>query len=552
VRYGPAGIMVRTPAARSVLPASPASAGQPRSSRFGAGPMTAGVVLLTAGYLVWTRLSLGGAAATVAFSDIFIGLINIAAGLACLFAGRRVSDRRGRGWWLIGAGMLAWAFGEVVWTGYEVLLGVEVPFPSLADVGFLAMVPLVLAGMASMLEFRAGGLRSLLDGLVVACSLLCVAWPTVLEPTYQAGGQNLLARSIALAYPIGDIAVASMVLVLLSQTSRRARGPLALAATGMLAVAAADIGFAYLTLHDTYVSGSVVDPGWVVGFLLVGVAGLRAPAAAADPGTLRTTPLLVALPYVPLTAALATSIAVEVARGSIGTFLYLTFTVLVTLVVLRQLVTLRENLRLTRVLDATVTDLRRQEEQLRHLAFHDPLTGLANRALFQHQTEHAIDRRRRDPAPLGIIYLDLDGFKQVNDSSGHPVGDALLVAVGRRLRENTRPGDTVARLGGDEFAMLLDGMHAETDAGRLADRLVTTLAEPFDLDGRTVQVSASVGIAVQPAGECHGGELLRDADLAMYAAKLGGKARSVPFEPQLRNRLTATPGPGGRSAARQQ
>jgi diguanylate cyclase (GGDEF)-like protein len=504
--------------------------------------MSAGVVVgLAAGYLVWTRLSLGGPAVTVGFSDIFIGLVNIAAGLACLSAGRRMADRRGRGWSLIGAGMLAWASGEVVWTMYEVLLGVEVPFPSLADVGFLAMVPLVLAGMASMLEFRGGGLRSLMDGLVVACSLLCVAWPTVLEPTYHAGGQNMLARSIALAYPIGDIAVASMVFTLLSQTSRRSRGPLALAAAGMLAVAAADIGFAYLTLHDTYMSGSVVDPGWVVGFLLVAVAGLRAPAAAAEPGTLRSAPLLVALPYVPLSAALATSIAVDVARGSVGTFLYLAFTVLVGLVVLRQVVTLRENLRLTRVLAATVTDLRRQEEQLRHLAFHDPLTGLANRAMFQHQTEHAIDRRRRTPAPLGIIYLDLDGFKEVNDSCGHPVGDALLVAVAHRLRDNTRPGDTTARLGGDEFAMLLDGTHADTDADRLADRLVTVLAEPFHLDGRRVQVTASVGVAVQPAGECHAGELLRDADIAMYTAKLSGKARAVPFEPQLRNRLTPTP-----------
>jgi diguanylate cyclase (GGDEF)-like protein len=491
---------------------------------------------LVVGYVVWTRLGLGGTAVTVAFSDIFIGLINFAAGLTCVRAGRRVPGRRGWGWRLIGAGMLAWAFGEVVWTWYEVVLGIEVPFPSLADVGFLAMVPLVLAGMAGMLDFRSGALRTLLDGLVVACSLLFVLWPTVLQPTYQAGGQGLLTRSIALAYPIGDLAVASMVVILLSQTGRQARAPLALAAGGMLSIAGADIGFALLTLHGSYVSGSVADPGWVVGFLLVALAGLRAPAAAAAPDNGHTPPLLVALPYVPLTAALVTSVSVQLVRGSVGSFLYVTFTVLVIVVVLRQLVTLRENLRLTGQLARTVEDLRRQEEQLRYLAFHDPLTGLANRALFGHETDRAADRRHRDPASLGIIYIDLDGFKQVNDTHGHPIGDALLVAVGRRLLGCTRPGDTIARLGGDEFAMLLDGV-TEPDANSLAERIVTVLSGPFDLDGHRVRISASVGVAVQRSGSGQASELLRHADIAMYAAKLAGKARCVPFAPQLRDRI---------------
>jgi hypothetical protein len=227
--------------------------------------ITAAVLVVI--YVVWTRGNLGGTAVTLAFSDIFIGLAAAAAGVACVAASRRQAGWPGRGWLLIGLGMLFWAVGEAIWTGYEVVLGREVPFPSLADAGFLLMVPLTLVGMAAMLNFQRSALRTLLDAFMVAGSLLFVSWPTVLEPTYQAGGQGLFARTIALVYPIGDIIVASMAFVLLSQTGRQARGTLALAGAGMLALAVADSGFAYLTVHEAYSSAGIIDLFWLVGFL---------------------------------------------------------------------------------------------------------------------------------------------------------------------------------------------------------------------------------------------------------------------------------------------
>jgi diguanylate cyclase (GGDEF)-like protein len=505
-------------------------------------PAVAATVLVVI-YVVWTRANLGGAAVTLAFSDIVIGVAAAAAGVACVAASRRQVGWPGRGWLLIGLGMFFWAAGEAIWTGYEVVLGREVPFPSLADAGFLLMVPLTLVGMAAMLDFQRSAVRTLLDAFMVAASLLFVSWPTVLEPTYQAGGQGLFARTIALVYPIGDIVVASTAFVLLSQTGRQARGTLALAGAGMLALAVADSGFAYLTAHEMYSSAGIIDLGWLVGFLLIWLAGVGAYRTGAGSAPRRDAPQLVALPYVPLVAGLVTATIVQFSRGTLGTFLYVALMSLVGCVILRQLVTLQENRVLTGRLHVTVRDLRHTEEELRHLAYHDPLTGLANRAMLQEHTERAASRPSRENTSMGIVYIDLDNFKRVNDRLGHSAGDALLMMAADRLRGCTRPSDTVARIGGDEFVVLLDSFAVDRNAEAVAERIVAELAQPFTLNGHTVNISASVGVAVERSGFHSAGDLLRDADIAMYNAKFSGKNTLVCFDSVLRDRITTGPRP---------
>jgi diguanylate cyclase len=496
---------------------------------------TAAAGFLAVLYVVWTQAELGGPFVTLAFSDIIIGLAAGAAGVACLAASRRQGGWPGRGWLLIGLGMLCWALGEAVWSYYEVVLSIEVPFPSLADALFLLMVPLTLVGMAARLNFQRAALRTLFDAIMVSGSLLFISWPTVLEPTYRAGDQSPFDRSIALAYPIGDIVVASMAFVLLSQTPRQARGTWALAGTGMLGLAVADSGFVYLTAHEAYSSASIIDPGWFIGFLLIALAGWRMYRTDASSETRQDGPRLVMLPYVPLAAAILTSTVLQVTRGSLSTFLYVLLMILVVCVVLRQLVTLRENLTLTRRLQTTLDELRETEAELRRLAYHDPLTGLANRAMLQERTERAVANQRTEQLSLGIIYVDLDDFKPVNDRFGHAAGDALLVMVAERMRACTRATDTVARLGGDEFVVLLPGLTDEADAEVLARRLVDELSRPFLIGDQSVQIGASVGVAVQPAGVT--GDPLREADIAMYNAKFSGKNSVVCFGSMLRDRI---------------
>jgi len=183
-------------------------------------------------------------------------------------------------------------------------------------------------------------------------------------------------------------------------------------------------------------------------------------------------------------------------------------------------------------LEKSLIQLTELKEQLRHQAYHDPLTGLANRALFTERVEHALERGGRPPQAVSIMFIDLDDFKTINDSLGHACGDELLRSVAARIDGVLRPGDTAARLGGDEFAVLLEGV-AEDGAARAADRILDSLRTPISLAGNEVFVHASLGIAATMPGRMRADEFLRNADVAMYVAKSGGKDRYAIFEPSM-------------------
>ena len=165
-----------------------------------------------------------------------------------------------------------------------------------------------------------------------------------------------------------------------------------------------------------------------------------------------------------------------------------------------------------------------------HEALHDSLTGLPNRALFLDRTRLAVTRARRSQVPVGVLFVDIDDFKTINDSLGHPAGDALLIATSDRLLRTLRPSDTLARMGGDEFAILLDELREPGDAARAAQAVLDSLERPFDVEGREVFLGACVGIS---AGITDGEDLLRDADLAMYRAKEHGRNRYEAFAPEM-------------------
>jgi diguanylate cyclase (GGDEF)-like protein/PAS domain S-box-containing protein len=188
-----------------------------------------------------------------------------------------------------------------------------------------------------------------------------------------------------------------------------------------------------------------------------------------------------------------------------------------------------------------VDDRRAFEEQLRHRAFHDPLTQLANRALFYDRIEHALTRDARDEQQVAVLFLDLDDFKVVNDEMGHAVGDELLVGVGARLRGRLRSADTVARLGGDEFGILLEHVAGPNEVVQAAERILAAFEEPFLVHGEPLTVSLSIGMAVSGNGERSVEEMLRRADLAMYAAKRDGRHRWDLYDRDL-ERLAPTAG----------
>jgi diguanylate cyclase (GGDEF)-like protein/PAS domain S-box-containing protein len=199
-----------------------------------------------------------------------------------------------------------------------------------------------------------------------------------------------------------------------------------------------------------------------------------------------------------------------------------------------------ENKPSVQVVARDISARKRIEEKLIHDAFHDALTGLPNRALFKEHLKLAVQRaKKKDPFLFAVLFLDLDRFKNVNDSLGHAVGDELLIGIARRLESHIRPVDRVARLGGDEFAILLDGIEDPSDATRVAERLQCELQLPFNVRGHDVFTSVSVGIAMSSTGYDGPEDVVRDADTAMYRAKALGKARYEIFDLEMHSRAVA-------------
>ena len=178
------------------------------------------------------------------------------------------------------------------------------------------------------------------------------------------------------------------------------------------------------------------------------------------------------------------------------------------------------------------TDRKGMEEQLKRMALHDPLTLLANRSLFRDRVEHAVAVSKRNGRSVAVMFVDLDNFKRINDSFGHAAGDRVLHKSAQRLVKATRNGDTVARLGGDEFAVLLENLTGREPVMEIAARIVESLQEPLDLPGTDASIAASVGVAFSSADDGVE-ELMRNADVAMYAAKSAGKGRYMVFEASM-------------------
>jgi diguanylate cyclase (GGDEF)-like protein len=468
--------------------------------------------------------------------------MQLGTGLTAVVCGWLVA-RRVKGsqrWWrlLIVIGMFGWSCGQFVWSWYQLVENEGLPSPSLADVGYLSFPVFALPALFVLAKARRRegarptqwtahfGVAVVLDGLVVTGSLFILVWTAALATLVQASAPDALAWAVAIAYPLSDlvVVVVAVLLVVFDRVGRPYRTNLLLLAAGIVALACSDSIFAYLVSINAESMKPWSDAGFVLGPLLIAYALLARPREKdrEDTEPAGVDWLQLVLPYLPVIAVMLV-IAGQLLFGEGPDWVEVGLSVLVIFLVLaRQLLSLLDNrLLLRRVYEG--------QQQLRYQAFHDPLTGLANRALFADRLNHAV--ADGSSQPLVLIFVDLDDFKEVNDRFGHAGGDVVLHAVGQRLQDCVRSAGTVARLGGDEFAILLE---SELEAPQsIADRIRGALRRPFAVHGTLVNVRASMGVVVPDLSEplINSDVLLGRADTSMYAGKRLGKDAVVMYRP---------------------
>ena len=323
-------------------------------------------------FAAWLLFNWGGISTTQRVDDIGEFLIAFVAAGACVFTAARHRGRTRAAWALMGLSAGAWGVGEVAWSYYELVEGQQVPFPSFADFGYLTAVPFAIAAVLFFpsAPSRAVSLaRTILDGLLIAGSLLIVSWSTVLGAVYRSSSDGLLATLIGLAYPAGDLVIGTMVVILAVRAPRAARLPLYLLAAGLVANLLSDSGFAYLTATNMYGAGNVIDAGWVAGYLLVAIAALRAASTPALTAAKDGPPgrLGLLLPYVPVAAAALVAAIEEALSGAVDPVVFWSLLAVIVLVVLRQFLTLSDNLALNRQLEANAAQLAKGQEHFRSL-----------------------------------------------------------------------------------------------------------------------------------------------------------------------------------------
>ncbi len=428
-------------------------------------------------------------------------------------AARSAAGRRRYGWLALIGALSAWAVGEVVQIFVEIRPDGHIWYPSLTPV-VLTVFPLAVYACLLLLGDleTAARRRMVLDGIIVASSLFVVSWVFTLRNLSGDGGTP---AATVLHITVDVVLMTTAILVWSRPLSRVS---VTVLAAGITTIEAADIASVYIAGVGGYHDGGIVDIVRVAGFGMLAYAALfSVDERPVEPSVMNLQAgVRLWLPYVPLLLAGAAVIAFELRHGE-HRVLLVAEGILVVTVVLRQFHVLRQNQRLLAVVARE--------------AFHDNLTGLANRANFLDRLDPALARSRRSGEPVAVLCLDLDNFKAVNDALGHPAGDELLIRVADRLTSILGETWTVARLGGDEFAALFEG---HIDALAAAKDVLDAFGTPIVVDGVPQTVRPSIGLTVAATKSAQtSDDLLLNADLAMYAAKRDGGGCVRSFVPDL-------------------
>jgi diguanylate cyclase len=502
------------------------------------------IAVFCAVFLSWLALKSAGQATSVSFDNVLQGIGEAIGFLFALplLAGTGKSRQQRLVCWLLALAILSYCIGQAIWTVNEDVLHLAVLFPSWADAGWLASFPLVLAAILLLPARSLPGVtraKVVLDGLIMMGALAIFSWYFILGPTVLNATGSLFVKWVSAAYPLATLVlIFCLVFLVLSVRDRSLGMVVRFLTVGLCVIVVTDSIYGYQQIHGTYATGSVLDLGWPLGYMLIGLAAgvMRLVPSMPDAASLEqpgdepsnlVTLWQLYLPYALFGAtALLTLYSWLTAVDSLQPVLFAGTFLLVMLVVTRQVMALVENRHLLLVSMACASRLERLNTELHVMATTDALTGLPNRTLLHDRVEQALRTADRQGHEAALLLMDLDRFKEVNDTLGHALGDHLLFQVGHRLREALRAEDTVARPGGDEFAMLLPDADL-SGALQVVDSLQRVFDQPFTLEGQVLHVRASIGVALAPNHGTDAAALLRCADVAMYVAKRAGSGHAV-------------------------
>ncbi|WP_327005344.1 EAL domain-containing protein [Dactylosporangium sp. NBC_01737] len=455
----------------------------------------------------------------------------------------RPADRRT--WWLFGAGLTCSVLGAGAWAVEYTLTG-AVGFPSVKDALFLAAYPFFGGGLISWVrrDPRRPRWERLIDSGIVASGVAALSWTFIVYPMLSSDRFDAPHKTSHLMYAAIDLLLV-VVATRMAFTSSVRNTAYRLICVAAATLITGDIVY-YVSLAWTGdPRGDSVSPSmYLFAYALLGTGALH-PTMAEAAGRLERAQQVIPRHRIylysvlsligPVTAITMLLVTAPLPSRSWAVVPLATSIVTSVLLIARLSQLVQFANRRVEELDAHAlalgVALREQEalrQQLTHRALHDALTGLGNRALLQERLEHALTRTN---AAHGLLLLDLDGFKDVNDSFGHPVGDALLMEVAARLLGEVDTADTLVRLGGDEFAILLEDVPV-LRVNAVGQAVVDALALPYQIGGRELSVTTSVGTLLVHAPTTPA-EALRNADLALYAAKAAGKNRLAAYEPRL-------------------
>jgi diguanylate cyclase (GGDEF)-like protein len=511
------------------------------------------------------------------YSDVISPVFDLLASAVLFIAATQSaahSKRLAIAWGMIALSVFAYAVGDIAWGIIELGLR-EQPFPSVAAAFYLAYYLFLLIGVFLLPDqpaTRGEKIKNVLDVAIVMAAAILGFWNLLLGPIVSSSaGSSPLELAILLGYPVGDLVLIwTLLRIVYRRPDQQDEVPAFLLAGSIVVTIISDCIYSSQSFLGTYISGGILDLGWRTAMLLAGLAGVSQITAIQSLRSSGKSPrrlgvfLSIAKRIAPyfsyfwLIAAYLLLIQSSLVPLPMN-FLLLSLGVgvIICMVLLRQIIMLFENKKLNTQLQQTMERLQIQaaelekaneelqnevaeriavEQELTYDSLHDAMTGLPNRTLFLDRLGQAIKHsKRRTEYTFAVLFIDVDRFKVINDSLGHLTGDQLLISIGKRMKSCLRSSDTVARFGGDEFAVLLEITGEKNSALIVAEKLQQAIKLPFKLDEHELHITASIGVIMNTGGYDLPGDVLRDADIAMYQAKASGKARFEIFDISMRS-----------------